>query len=115
MQQACLFCRIIKHETPADFMHEDDLVVAFKDLRPQAPVHFLVVSKKHVATLNDLQPEDSPLMGQMFQVAKRLAVQSNIHEKGYRTVFNVNAGAGQSVYHIHLHVLGGRMFSWPPG
>ena len=96
-------------------MHEDDRVVAFKDLRPQAPVHFLVVSKKHVATLNDLQPGDSPLIGQMFQVAKKLAVQSNIHEKGYRTVFNVNAGAGQSVYHIHLHVLGGRMFSWPPG
>jgi len=115
MQQACLFCRIIKRETPADFMHEDDLVVAFKDLRPQAPVHFLVVSKKHIATLNDLLPEDSPLIGQMFQVAKKLAVQSNVHEKGYRTVFNVNAGAGQSVYHIHLHVLGGRMFSWPPG
>src|SRR5947208_13352078 len=85
MQQACLFCRIIKHETPADFMHEDDLVVAFKDLRPQAPVHFLVVSKKHVATLNDLQPEDSPLMGQMFQVAKRLAVQSNIHRSEEHT------------------------------
>ena len=115
MQQVCLFCRIINRETPADFMHEDDLVVAFKDLRPQAPVHFLVVSKKHVATLNDLLPEDGPLIAQMFQVAKKLAGQSNIQEKGYRTVFNVNAGAGQSVYHIHLHVLGGRMFSWPPG
>ena len=96
-------------------MHEDDLVVAFKDLRPQAPVHLLIVPKKHIPTLNDLMAEDSALIGQMFQVAKKLAMQSNIHQKGYRTVFNVNAGAGQSVYHIHLHVLGGRMFSWPPG
>ena len=89
--------------------------MAFKDLRPQAPVHLLVVPRKHIPTLNDVTPDDNPLIGQMFQVAKRLAVQSNIHEKGYRTVFNVNAGAGQSVYHVHLHVLGGRMFSWPPG
>ena len=115
MEQACLFCRIIRRETPADFMHEDDLVVAFKDNRPQAPVHFLVVPKKHILTLNELIPDDNALIGQMFQVAKTLATQSSIHQKGYRTVFNVNAGAGQSVYHLHLHVLGGRMFSWPPG
>ena len=90
-------------------------MVAFKDLRPQAPVHLLVTPRKHIPTLNDLKSEDNALIGQMFQVAKKLAMQSNIHQKGYRTVFNVNAGAGQSVYHIHLHVLGGRMFSWPPG
>ena len=90
-------------------------MVAFKDLRPQAPVHLLVTPRKHIPTLNDLLPEDNALIGQMFQVAKKLAMQSNIHLKGYRTVFNVNAGAGQSVYHIHLHLLGGRMFSWPPG
>ena len=96
-------------------MHEDDLVVAFKDLRPQAPVHLLILPRKHIPTLNDVMPEDSALIGKMFQVAKSLAMQSNIHLKGYRTVFNVNAGAGQSVYHIHLHLLGGRMFSWPPG
>ena len=89
--------------------------MAFRDLRPQAPVHLLVTPRKHIPTLNDLEPEDNVLIGQMFQVAKKLAMQSNIHQKGYRTVFNVNAGAGQSVYHIHLHVLGGRMFSWPPG
>ena len=89
--------------------------MAFKDLRPQAPVHLLVTPRKHIPTLNDLLPEDNALIGQMFQVAKKLAMQSNIHLKGYRTVFNVNAGAGQSVYHIHLHLLGGRMFSWPPG
>ena len=96
-------------------MHEDDLVVAFKDLRPQAPVHILICPRKHIATLNDLMPEDNPLIGHLFQVAKKLAVQFDIHEKGYRALFNVNAGAGQSVYHIHLHLLGGRMFSWPPG
>jgi histidine triad (HIT) family protein len=96
-------------------VHEDDLVVAFKDLRPQAPVHLLVLPRKHISTLNDVVPEDNALIGQMFQVAKKLAMQSNIHLKGYRTVINVNAGAGQSVYHIHLHLLGGRMFSWPPG
>jgi histidine triad (HIT) family protein len=89
--------------------------VAFKDLRPQAPVHLLVVPKKHIPTMNDLMPEDNALIGHMLQVAKTLAKQSNIHQKGYRTVFNVNAGAGQSVYHIHMHLLGGRMFSWPPG
>ena len=115
MQQACLFCRIIGRDTPAEFVHEDDLVVAFKDLRPQAPVHLLITPRKHIPTLNDLVPEDNALIGQMFQIAKKLAMQSNTHEKGYRTVFNVNAGAGQSVYHIHLHLLGGRMFSWPPG
>jgi histidine triad (HIT) family protein len=90
-------------------------VVAFKDIRPQAPVHLLICPKKHIPTLNDLTPEDNALVGHLFQIAKTLAVQSKIHEKGYRTVFNVNAGAGQSVYHIHLHVLGGRLFSWPPG
>ena len=115
MQQSCLFCRIIGRDTPGEFVHEDDLVVAFRDLRPQAPVHILICPRKHIATLNDLTPEDNPLVGQIFQVAKKLAMQFDISQKGYRTVFNVNAGAGQSVYHVHLHVLGGRMFSWPPG
>ena len=115
MQQTCLFCRIIGRETPAEFVYEDDLVVAFRDLRSQAPIHLLICPRKHVPTLNDLEPEDNPLVGHIFQVAKKLAEQFQIHQKGYRTVFNVNAGAGQSVYHIHLHVLGGRMFSWPPG
>ena len=115
MDHACLFCRIIARDTPADFVHEDELVVAFKDVRPQAPVHLLVVPRKHIPTLNDVEPEHNVLIGHMFQVSKTLAKLSNIHQKGYRTVFNVNAGAGQSVYHVHLHLLGGRMFSWPPG
>jgi histidine triad (HIT) family protein len=115
MTQSCLFCRIIAHDTPGEFVYEDDLLVAFKDLRPQAPVHILICPRKHIPTLNDLTPEDNPLVGHIFDVAKKLSVQFDIHQKGYRTIFNVNAGAGQSVYHIHLHVLGGRMFSWPPG
>lgn len=115
MLQACLFCRIIRHDTPAEFVHEDDLVVAFKDLRPQAPVHLLICPRKHIPTVNDLVTEDNALVGHIFQVAKKLAEQFGVHQKGYRVVFNVNAGAGQSVYHIHLHLLGGRMFSWPPG
>ena len=115
MQQTCLFCRIIGRETPAEFVYEDDLVVAFRDLRPQAPITYWLVPGNTFPTLNDLFPEHNPLVGHMFQIAKKLAEQFQIHQKGYRTVFNVNAGAGQSVYHIHLHVLGGRMFSWPPG
>jgi histidine triad (HIT) family protein len=115
MEQSCLFCRVIGRKTPVEFLHEDALVVAFNDIRPQAPVHLLICPKKHIATLNDLTPEDDELIGHMFQVAKTMAEQLNIHQRGYRTVFNVNAGAGQSVFHIHLHVLGGRPFSWPPG
>ncbi|MBI4474082.1 MAG: histidine triad nucleotide-binding protein [Acidobacteria bacterium] len=111
----CLFCRISEGKAAAQIVHDDDLTVAIQDLRPQAPTHVLVIPKKHIATLNDLAPEDNALIGHMFQVARKVAQQFNVHEKGYRTVFNVNAGAGQSVYHIHLHVLGGRMFSWPPG
>src|SRR5262245_38101731 len=115
MMESCLFCRIIGRDTPSELLYEDDLVVAFKDLRPQAPVHVLICPRKHIPTLNHLTTEDSSLVGHIFQIAKKVALQFEIHEKGYRTVFNVNAGAGQSVYHIHLHVLGGRMFSWPPG
>ena len=113
--QPCLFCRIIQHELPAQIVHEDYHVVAFTDIRPEAPVHLLVCPRKHIPTLNDLVPDDSLLIGHMFQVAKKLAEQSSVQQAGWRTVINVNAGAGQTVYHIHLHVLGGRTFSWPPG
>ncbi len=115
MQQTCVFCRIVQREIPAKIVHEDDIAVAFEDLRKQAPVHFLIIPRKHIPTLNDLTPEDNNLVGHLFQVAKRLAEQFNIHGDGYRALFNVNAGAGQTVYHIHLHVLGGRPFIWPPG
>ena len=113
--QSCLFCKIIRGDQPAEVVHEDENVVAFKDIRPQAPTHFLIVPRKHIPTLNDLTTDDASLVGHIFQVARDLAVQFGIHEMGYRAIFNVNAGAGQSVFHVHLHVLGGRMFSWPPG
>ena len=113
--QSCLFCRIIQRELPSQIVYEDDQVLAFNDIRPEAPVHLLLCPRKHIPTLNDLSPDDSLLIGHMLQVARNLAKQFNIHQDGWRAVFNVNSGAGQSVYHIHLHVLGGRVFSWPPG
>jgi histidine triad (HIT) family protein len=113
--QPCLFCKIIQREIPASVVHEDDHVVAFKDIRPEAPVHVLICPRKHIPTLNDIVPDDSPIIGHMFQVARRLAEQFGVHEQGWRAVFNVNEGAGQTVFHIHLHLLGGRELSWPPG
>ena len=111
--QPCIFCQIVRGEATSQNVHQDDLVVAFKDLRPQAPVHLLVCPRKHIPTLNDVQAEDGPLLSHMFQVAKELAVQLGVHQKGYRTVFNVNSEAGQTIYHLHLHVIGGRFLSWP--
>ncbi len=111
----CLFCKIIAGEIPSTKVYEDDEVLAFEDVNPQAPVHVLVVPKKHIPTLNDMSPDDNVLLGQMFQAAARIARERETHETGYRTVFNVNAGAGQTVFHIHLHVLGGRPMTWPPG
>lgn len=111
----CLFCKIIAGEIPSTKVYEDEDVVAFEDVNPQAPVHVLVVPKKHIPTLNDLRPTDNTLVGQMFQAAAGIARERGAHETGYRTVFNVNEGAGQTVFHIHLHVLGGRPLTWPPG
>jgi histidine triad (HIT) family protein len=111
----CLFCRIIRGELPASIVHQDERVVAFDDINPQAPMHVLVVPRKHVATLNDLTPEDDGLVGELVRRGAAIARQRGHADAGYRTVFNCNAGAGQSVWHIHLHVLGGRRFSWPPG
>jgi histidine triad (HIT) family protein len=111
--QSCLFCRIIRGELPSEAVYRDDLVVAFKDIGPQAPIHFLICPIRHIPTLNDVQPEDGELLVHMFQVAQKLAEQFGVHEKGYRTVFNVNAEAGQTVYHLHLHLIGGRVLSWP--
>jgi histidine triad (HIT) family protein len=112
--QSCLFCRIIRGEAQSQIVYQDDLVLAFKDIRPQAPVHVLVCPKKHIPTLNDVQPEDNALLAHLFEIARQLAKQFGVHQSGYRTVFNVNAGAGQTIYHLHLHVIGGRPLSWPP-
>ncbi|RMG42389.1 MAG: histidine triad nucleotide-binding protein [Acidobacteria bacterium] len=111
----CLFCKIVSGAVDAKKVHEDPLCVAFEDINPQAPVHVLIVPKKHVATLNDLLPEDEPMAGHLLTVAARIAKERGVDGPGYRTVVNCNAGAGQSVFHLHVHLLGGRSFGWPPG
>lgn len=110
-----LFSKIINREIPADIVYEDDDVLAFRDINPQAPVHVLVVPRRPIATINDLAPGDAELVGKMFLAAKQIAEAEGIAERGYRTVMNCNPEAGQSVFHIHLHVLGGRAMAWPPG
>jgi len=111
----CLFCKILKGEIPASIIYEDDRLIAFKDINPQAPLHALVVPKRHIASLNELAPEDDALVGEMIRRAAAIAKQHGHAESGFRTVFNTNAAAGQTVFHIHLHVLGGRSLAWPPG
>jgi histidine triad (HIT) family protein len=112
---SCLFCKIVSGEIPSKRVHEDDELVAFEDIKPEAPVHILVIPKRHIATLNDLQAGDDGLVGGMVRRAAAIAKQRGIDEAGYRTVFNCNSNAGQSVFHIHLHLLGGRPMTWPPG
>ena len=113
---SCLFCKIIAGEIPASKVYEDDRLIAFNDINPQAPMHVLVVPKKHVATLNDLTAADDELVGAMVRTrARRSRRRAATTVPGYRTVFNCNAQAGQTVFHIHLHVLGGRVMTWPPG
>lgn len=111
----CIFCKIAAGEIPADLVFEDDTVVAFRDLNPQAPTHVLVIPRAHIATLNELKPEDEGIVGHMFSAAKAIAAQESFAETGYRTVINCNEAGGQTVFHIHLHLLGGRMMHWPPG
>jgi len=111
----CIFCRIVERSSPARIVFEDDEIVAFEDARPQAPVHILIVPRKHLASLKDATAEDVPLLGRMLMVATQLARERGLETRGYRTVFNTGSGAGQSVFHLHLHLLGGRTFHWPPG
>ncbi len=111
----CLFCKMVAGEIKPDVVYEDDEVLAFRDLNPQAPVHVLVIPKQHIATLNDLDSSHAALMGRLFLAAKQVAEQEGLAQRGYRTVINCNAEAGQSVYHVHLHVLAGRAMTWPPG
>ncbi len=111
----CLFCKIVAKTIPSQILFEDDDLLAFSDIRPQAPFHTLIIPKHHIATVNDLTPAQAPLIGQMLMCAKGLAEQQQIAETGYRCVFNCNANGGQEVYHIHLHLLGGRRLTWPPG
>lgn len=111
----CLFCKIVAGDIPGAIVYQDDQVVAFKDINPQAPMHVLIVPRRHIATLNDLAASDDGLVGDMVRRAAALAAERGYADGGYRTVFNCNADAGQTVFHIHLHVLGGRRLSWPPG
>jgi len=111
----CLFCRVIAGQVPGAIVHQDDRVVAFRDINPQAPMHVLVVPRRHIASLNDLQPDDDGLVGELIRRGAALAAEQGHAERGYRVVFNTNADAGQTVFHIHLHVLAGRRLGWPPG
>ncbi|MBE76954.1 MAG: histidine triad nucleotide-binding protein [Candidatus Marinimicrobia bacterium] len=110
-----IFTKIINKEIPADILFENDNILAFRDINPQAPIHFLVIPKKEISTLNDIEEVDKDIVGELFIVAKDLAKKEGIAESGYRTVFNCNEHGAQTVYHIHLHVLGGRQLNWPPG
>ena len=111
----CLFCRIVRKQIPVSVIYEDEDVLAFNDINPQAPFHALVIPKRHIATLNDLSSQDDALAGQMIRRAASIAREKGYADRGFRTVFNTNAGAGQTVFHIHVHVLAGRDLTWPPG
>jgi len=111
----CLFCKIISGQIPGSIVYQDDRVVAFRDINAQAPMHVLIVPRRHIASLNELTAEDDGIVGEMVRRAAAIAAEHGHAERGYRTVFNCNAEAGQTVYHIHLHVLGGRRLGWPPG
>jgi histidine triad (HIT) family protein len=111
----CLFCKIVSRDIPAKILYEDERLLAFEDINPQAPLHALLIPKTHIATLNDLSPEHDALVGEMTRRAVALAKERGYAERGFRTVINTNRDAGQTVFHIHVHLLGGRAFHWPPG
>ena len=111
----CLFCKMVSGEINPDTVYEDDDILAFKDINPQAPLHVLIIPKAHIATVNDLSDANAATGGRLFLTAKQIAADNGLTDPGYRLVMNCNAGAGQTVFHIHLHLLGGRPMTWPPG
>jgi len=111
----CLFCKMVSGEIQPDVVYEDEEVLAFRDLNPQAPLHVLVIPKAHIATTNDLDDDNATVIGKLYLAAQQIAADADVAEPGYRMVMNCNPAAGQSVYHIHLHLLGGRSMGWPPG
>jgi histidine triad (HIT) family protein len=111
----CLFCKILAGDVPAELVYESNEAIAFRDINPQAPSHLLIIPRQHIETINDLGPGDAVLVGNLFLVAQQVAKDEGIAENGYRVVMNCNADAGQTVFHLHLHMLGGRQLGWPPG
>ena len=111
----CLFCKMVSGEIKPDLVYETDQLIGFRDINPQAPLHALVIPRQHIATVNDAQPADAALLGQMVLAAQHIAQQEGYAEPGYRLAMNCNADAGQTVFHIHLHLLAGRQLGWPPG
>jgi len=111
----CLFCKILAGDIPADIIYESDTAIAFRDINPRAPTHVLIIPREHIATINDVDPEHEALVGSLFSAARAIAAQEGLSEDGYRAVMNCNAAAGQTVFHLHLHLLGGRILGWPPG
>ena len=111
----CLFCKIVAGEIPADIIFESDDTIAFRDINPQAPTHALIIPRRHVATINDLEDGDEALVGNLFLAARNIAADEGIADAGYRVAMNCNEAAGQTVFHLHLHILGGRKMGWPPG
>lgn len=111
----CLFCKILAGDIPADIVYESETVIAFRDINPQAPTHVLVIPRKHISTINDVGVDDHVIVGSLYGAAREIAAAEGIDADGYRAVMNCNAAAGQTVFHIHLHVLGGRTLAWPPG
>lgn len=111
----CIFCKVAARKVPSKIVYEDESAIAFEDMNPQAPVHVLVIPRKHIPTILDIGKADNPVIGHLFQIANRIAVDRGIADRGFRLVLNTNSEAGQSVYHIHLHLLGGRHMHWPPG
>jgi len=111
----CLFCEIVEKKIPADIVYESEDIIAFKDIEPKAPIHCLIIPKKHISTINDIDGSNSNIIGLMYEAAAQLARTLNVDKDGYRVVMNCNSNGGQTVYHIHLHFLAGRRLSWPPG
>ena len=111
----CLFCKIVNREIPGSIVYEDESVLAFNDINPQAPTHVLIIPKRHIESLNVLEPDDDRLVGELVRRAAAIAKERGFAGGGFRTVFNTNRDAGQTVFHVHLHLLGGRSLSWPPG
>ncbi len=111
----CLFCKMVSREIPSNIVFENDSVLAFRDIDPKAPTHILVIPQKHIQSINELGPDDQSLAGEILLAAKTIAKAEGIETSGFRTVFNTNDDGGQTVFHIHMHVLGGRRLSWPPG